>query len=302
MSTPISYRLPDAEIDRFLLEDCPYGDLTTALLQIGPKGGRITFTTRHETVACCTEESARLFERLGCTVTAFEPSGTLAAEDVVLLEARGQAGSLHMGWKAALNLLEAASGIAGRTHALVRDAHAVDPAVEVVATRKVFPGTKAIATKAVYAGGGLPHRLGLSESVLIFAQHAAFLGDEQELWARLPHIKERAREKKIGVEVTDERSALAAAAAGADIIQIDKLGPGELPTLVRALTVRCAPRTHRGRGRHQPRQRQGLCGLRSRPTRDFGNVLGKAGGHRGHDGGHVTLGCFCGGAERRQAL
>lgn len=235
MPNPFSYPLPDAEIERFLMEDCPYGDLTTTLLQIGPQGGRIIFTTRHETVACCTEEAARLFERLGCTVTALESSGTLAAKDVTILEARGQAGSLHMGWKAALNLLEAASGIAGRTHALVRDARAVAPTVEVVATRKVFPGTKAVATKAVYAGGGLPHRLGLSESVLIFAQHAAFLRDEQELWARLPHIKERAKEKKVGVEVTNERSALAAAAAGADIIQIDKLGPGELPTLVRAL-------------------------------------------------------------------
>ena len=65
MPAPVSYRLPDEEIARFLHEDCPYGDLTTALLQIGPKEGRITFTTRHETVACCTEEAARLFERLG---------------------------------------------------------------------------------------------------------------------------------------------------------------------------------------------------------------------------------------------
>jgi molybdenum transport protein len=235
MYLPVSYPLPDAEIDRFLHEDCPYGDLTTALLEIGSKPGRIVFTARHETVACCTEEAARLFERLGCTVTALEPSATVVAERAPLLVARGQAGSLHMGWKPALNLLEAASGIATRTHVLVRDARTVAPAVEVVATRKVFPGTKAIATKAVYAGGGLPHRLGLSESVLVFAQHVAFLEDEQELWYRLPRIKERAKEKKIGIEVTDERGALAAAAAGADIIQIDKLGPEELSTLVRAL-------------------------------------------------------------------
>ncbi len=35
-----------------------------ALLEIGPNAGRITFTTRHETVVGCTEEAARLFERL----------------------------------------------------------------------------------------------------------------------------------------------------------------------------------------------------------------------------------------------
>lgn len=241
MPAPLSYHIPDEEIGRFLHEDCRYGDLTSALLEIGSKLGRITFTTRHQTVACCTEEAARLFERLGCIVMAFESSGNVLVEGTPLLEARGQAGSLHMGWKAALNLLEAASGIATRTHVLVRDARTVAPTVEVVATRKVFPGTKAVATKAVYAGGGLPHRLGLSESVLVFAQHLAFLGDEQELWDRLPSIRERAKEKKIVVEVTDERSALAAAAAGADIIQVDKLGPEELSALVGALRS-AAPR------------------------------------------------------------
>lgn len=241
MPAPLSYHLPDEEIGRFLHEDCPYGDLTSALVEIGSKSGRITFTTRHETVACCTEEAARLFERLGCMVMTFESSGTLLSQGAPLLEARGQAGALHMGWKAALNLLEAASGIATRTYALVRDARTVAPAVEVVATRKVFPGTKAVTTKAVYVGGGLPHRLGLSESVLVFAQHVAFLGDEQELWDRLPSIKERVKEKKIGVEVTNERSALAAAAAGADIIQVDKLGPEELSALVGALRS-AAPR------------------------------------------------------------
>ena len=175
MSFYAAYRLPEEEIDRFLREDCPYGDLTTALLDIGARPGRILFTTRHQTVACCTEEVARIFERVGCIVTHTTASGTVLPEGHMFVEVRGQAAALHMGWKAALNLLEAASGIATRTHALVREAKAVNPAVEVVATRKIFPGTKAVATKAVYAGGALPHRLGLSESVLVFAQHVAFL-------------------------------------------------------------------------------------------------------------------------------
>jgi molybdenum transport protein len=140
-----------------------------------------------------------------------------------LLEARGPAGALHMGWKVALNLLEAASGIATRTHILVRDARSLNPDIEVVATRKIFSGTKAVATNAVCAGGGLPHRLGLSESVLVFVQHVAFLGGEEELWARLPQIKARAKEKKIGVEVTGEAGAARAARAA------------------RARQVRCGP-------------------------------------------------------------
>lgn len=236
----LGYRLPDAEIERFLQEDLPYGDLTTALLAIGDRPGVITFATRHETVACCTEEAARMLEKVGATVTTLQPSGALLDCGCVFLEARGPAACLHAGWKAALNLLEAACGIATRTHALVREAQTVNPAVEIVSTRKVFSGTKAVATKAVYAGGGLPHRLGLSESVLVFAQHTAFLASgevsgEQELWRLLPEIKNRAKEKKIGVEVTDLAGARAAAAAGADIVQVDKLSPEELAELVRVL-------------------------------------------------------------------
>jgi molybdenum transport protein len=237
----INVRLPDSEIERFLAEDCPYGDLTSALLDIGPQPGRITFTTRNETVACCTEEAARLFESLGCVAGVAQPTGAVVPAGTLLVEAWGQAGMLHVGWKAALNILEAACGIATRTHALVSAARAVNPDVEVVATRKIFPGTKPVATKAVYAGGGLPHRLGLSESVLVFAQHTAFLGGEEALWERLPVLKARAKEKKIGVEVTDEAGAVRAARAGADIIQVDKLAPDAMASLVRAVRA-VAPR------------------------------------------------------------
>lgn len=236
----VGYRIPDSDIERFLAEDCPYGDLTTALLGIGAQPGRITYTARHETVACCTEEVVRLFQSLGCVARLLQPTGAGVGGGEALVEASGPAGALHMGWKAGLNILEAACGIATRTRKLVTDARSVAADIEVVATRKIFPGTKGIATKAVYAGGGLPHRLGLSESILLFAQHTAFLGGsgaagQEALWERLPEIKARAKEKKIGVEVTDEAGALLAARAGADIIQVDKLGPEEMAALVRAV-------------------------------------------------------------------
>jgi molybdenum transport protein len=228
----VPFRLRDTEIDRFLEEDCPYGDLTTTLLGIGSAAGRIVFTTRHETVLSCTEEAARMFEKQGCGTTACEPSGSLVAAGVPFLQAAGEAAGLHAAWKAALNLLEAACGIATRTRRLVEAAQAVNPAVEVVATRKIFPGTKAVATKAVYAGGAYPHRLGLSETILVFAQHVAFLGGKDELWAVVPAMKRTALEKKIAIEVTTEGDALAAARAGADMIQVDKLPPDEIATLV----------------------------------------------------------------------
>jgi molybdenum transport protein len=84
----------------------------------------------------------------------------------------------------------------------------------------------------------MPHRLGLSESVLVFAQHAAFLGGADDLWACLPDLKSRAKEKKIAVEVVDLAAALTAAQAGADMIQVDKMAPAQLQELVVALRAR----------------------------------------------------------------
>jgi molybdenum transport protein len=63
----------------------------------------------------------------------------------------------------------------------------------------------------------------------------AFLEDAADLWLRLPAIKDWAREKKIAVEVTEITEALAAARAGADMVQVDKLSPTELRPLVQAL-------------------------------------------------------------------
>ena len=50
--------------------------------------------------------------------------------------------------------------------------------IGVATTRKHFPGTKAMSLKAVLAGGGSVHRLGLSDSILIFAEHRRFLAGE----------------------------------------------------------------------------------------------------------------------------
>jgi molybdenum transport protein len=231
MVTPLLY-VPDEELERYLLEDAPYGDLTTQLLGIAEQQGRINFRARHRTVLSSTEEAARLLEKVGCHVSAFLPSGTVVEAGAVLLEANGKAGSLHLGWKPALNLLESACGIATRTRAMVEKAREANADVEIVATRKIFPGTKRIATKAVLSGGAFPHRLGLSETVLIFAQHLVFLGGLEECLKRIPEYRRSLPEKKIAVEVTSREDAVRAAEAGADMVQIDKMSAGQLAHLV----------------------------------------------------------------------
>src|SRR5690242_9312008 len=176
------FSLPDALLDQLLQDDTPYGDATTWGLGIGDAPGRLVFRARHAQVACCTEEAARMGElrRLQCDGEVVA-SGTPVAAGTVLLELSGRAADLHAVWKPAQTLMEYAAGIASATAELVAAARRGNPQVAIACTRKNIPGAKAMSVKAILAGGAVPHRLGLSETLLVFAEHRAFLGSEAPL-------------------------------------------------------------------------------------------------------------------------
>ena len=219
-------------IEKFIKEDVPYFDLTTYLLEIAEKRGRMEFICREEAVVCGTEEVLRVLGKLGCAPVNYLASGTRIHPQSTILEAEGRAEDLHKGWKVSMNILEYASGIATRTNQLLVKARKINPKIEVLTTRKIFPGTKEIAIKAVLAGGGLPHRLGLSETVLVFKQHLNLIGGKEGLLDRLSEIKSRCCEKKVIVEIEDPHDALALSRAGVDGMQFDKISPSELKKTV----------------------------------------------------------------------
>ncbi len=226
--------IPDAEIDRWLAEDVPFGDLTTHALGIGERPGRMVFAARDAMVVVASEEAARLLVRVGCTVSELRPSGCAAEAGAPLLVAEGPAAALLAGWKVAQTLMEYASGIATVARHLVEAAHAVNPGVVVACTRKTFPGTKAISIKAILAAGAIPHRLGLSETVLVFPEHRAFLAGESQTSA-LARLKVACPERKIVVEVDSLDDAVSAARAGADVVQLEKLPPETVAAIVARL-------------------------------------------------------------------
>ncbi|MFA5354340.1 MAG: ModD protein [Thermodesulfovibrionales bacterium] len=225
----------EEEIDRFISEDIPYGDLTTQSLGIGHKEGAIRFSPRGRTVVCCTEEVKRIFDRLRIETKQHMPSGSTVEDREVFLEAEGSAGDLHKAWRIGLNLLEYSSGIATRTKAFVDAARAVNPGIVIATTRKSLPGARKIAMKAVISGGAVPHRLGLSETVLVFDAHMRFSGGIEGFITQMPMLKKRLSENKITVEVQSEEEAVRMAEAGVDIIQLDKLSAGEMERVVKAV-------------------------------------------------------------------
>ena len=217
-----------ATIDAWIAEDAPLLDLTTHLLAIGGKPARISFTVRGDTVAACTEEAARVVQHCGGQVQQCLPSGTRVSAGDVLLSATGDAAGLLRAWKVAQNLLEYACGVAGATARMVQAVQAAAPGVAVLTTRKHAPGLRRIALKATLSGGALPHRLSVGETVLVFPQHRALLGDWDALQAHLAAASQALTEKKCVIEVHSLEDALLAVKAGADVVQFDKVSLDQL--------------------------------------------------------------------------
>lgn len=209
----------DPALSALLADDVPFGDLTTDALGIGARHGELVFVAREAMTVSCSEEAARLFELAGARARLGVPSGERCAAGDHLLEAEGPAGALHRAWKAAQTLMEWASGVATATRAIVEAARGAP----VACTRKNPPGTKAFAAKAVRAGGGVVHRLGLSETLLVFAEHRLFLTESPQ--ATVERLKRAQPEKVVVVEVSDLEEALAWAHGGADVLQLERFTP-----------------------------------------------------------------------------
>lgn len=220
--------IPDTVIDQLINEDVPYIDLTTWCLGIGEEMGQIEYFTREDAVLCGTEEAVRILQKLNIEVDLSIPSGTCIKAKDTFLKAKGKAQALHMAWKVCQNIFDHSSGIATNTKKLVDLAKTKNSNISIVTTRKGFPGTKALSTKAVMMGGAFPHRLGLSETILVFKQHINFLGGFAKFLEIVPEIKHKICEKKLIVEADSIEEALLLCKAKVDGIQFDKLSPDEL--------------------------------------------------------------------------
>ena len=222
--------LPPSFLDRLLAEDVPNGDLTTLALGIGDRPGLMEFRARGDMVVAGIEIAADMIRRVGAEASILVPSGSKAKAGTLLLAAKGPAAALHQSWKAAQTLTEILAGIATATRALVDAVAAADATVRVACTRKTVPGARQLSMIAIRAGGAVPHRLGLSETILVFAEHRVFLPGVslKEMAARL---RREAPEKKLAIEVTTATEARDAIEAGFDIIQLEKMTPDEVASV-----------------------------------------------------------------------
>ncbi len=122
------------------------------------------------------EIARRVFTRLDERVT-FLPQvkdGARFDADEVLINLRGPARALLAGERTALNFLQQLSGVATQTHRFV--AAVEGTSAQITDTRKTTPGWRQLQKWAVQLGGGINHRMGLYDAVLIKENHAAAAG------------------------------------------------------------------------------------------------------------------------------
>lgn len=232
-------RFSNARIDAFIEEDVPYIDLTCEVLGIHNQPGEMEYFTRESCVLAGTDIARRIMRNFDCEALASSKDGQLVSAGQTFFTVRGAAADLHAAWKVCLNVFDHLSAVATKTRSMVDAVHTVNPECEVLTTRKSMPGAKDLLTCAVMAGGAFPHRLGLSETVLVFEQHLAFFGGFNRFVEEMPRIKARCVEKKLFVEADAKRAiTLARASAGGrgvDGIQLDKVPVSELAELVRRI-------------------------------------------------------------------
>lgn len=152
----------------------------------------------------------------------------------IIAKLNGNSRAILTAERVALNFLGHLSGIATHTRAFV-DAIAGTPAT-ICCTRKTTPGLRALEKYAVRMGGGVNHRFGLFDAILIKDNHVATAGGIAQAIAAAK--RSAGHMVKIEVEVDTLDQLREALNTGADIVMLDNMQPDELKEAVRIVDKR----------------------------------------------------------------
>jgi nicotinate-nucleotide pyrophosphorylase (carboxylating) len=206
-------------VRRALAEDLGTSDVTTAATVPASATGRGVLLARSPAVVAGLDLVREVFAQVDprVVIDAIAADGDRVAPDDEIARLAGPAAALLTGERTALNFLQYLSGIATLTRTFV---DAAGPRLGVLDTRKTTPTFRALAKYAVRCGGGINHRIGLYDGILIKDNHIRLAGGVAAAVARA-----RAAGPALPVEVETESLAEVDAAldAGADIIMLDNL-------------------------------------------------------------------------------
>lgn len=208
------------DIDRLINEDMPLFDLTKELLDI-KSNGKIEFFTRKDCVVTANELIEKLAEKLNLKVKFKENDSKFIKAGSKLFEAEGE--NVLILWKVAQNIYEYALSVSTYVYEMTAKARIHNPNIEILTTRKVIPFTKKIALKAVMDGGGLPHRVTTTETILVFENYINLYGGWDKFYRDFEKLKHKSIEKKWVVEAKSIEHAKKLIDINVDVLQLDKI-------------------------------------------------------------------------------
>jgi nicotinate-nucleotide pyrophosphorylase (carboxylating) len=217
-------------IDRALAEDVGDGDATTEATVDADARARATITQKAAGVISGLDVAAAVFRRLDPDVELeLGPVGEWREPGAVVLRATGSARALLTAERTALNFLGRLSGIATATARVVRAVEEAGGKAKILDTRKTTPGLRRLEKQAVADGGGVNHRAGLYDAILIKENHSAAAGGVAEAVRRARTARP---DLPLAVEVRDPQEIDAALTAGAPRLLLDNMTPDEIRAAV----------------------------------------------------------------------
>ncbi len=230
---------PDVErlLRAALAEDLGRGDVTTAAALPPALAATATVSAEERCVVAGVFLAPAVYRLVdpSLRVEVLVADGATVEVDTPVVRIAGEAAAILAGERVVLNLVQHLSGVATLTRRFVDAVRGT--AAAIVDTRKTIPGLRVLDKHAVRMGGGVNHRFGLYDGILIKNTHVALGGGTATVVAR---VRPEARNLPVQVECRSAGEVEAALAAGADALLLDNQTPEEAAALVR-LVARRAP-------------------------------------------------------------
>ena len=212
-----------------LAEDVGAGDLTTEYFVSPSLQALARIIARERTIVAGTTTAAEVFRRVDpkLQIDVMQPDGSALMGGETILEIRGAARSILTAERDALNFLQRLSGIATLTRQFVEGAGKAK--AQILDTRKTTPGLRALEKAAVLAGGGVNHRFGLYDMVLVKDNHLMATTGVSGMAAAISRVRKEHPEVRVEVEadrLDQVRSFLEM--EGVDVILLDNMNPAEM--------------------------------------------------------------------------
>jgi nicotinate-nucleotide pyrophosphorylase (carboxylating) len=219
-----------ADAGRALAEDVGSGDLTAALVPAGARA-RARVLTRESAVLCGAPWAEAALRQVDPALQLrwLVGEGVRGEADQVVLEIEGSARSILTAERTALNFLQLLSAVATKTAVYVQAVKGTR--AQIVDTRKTLPGLRLAQKYAVRTGGGVNHRIGLYDAVLIKENHIATAGGIVPVLQAAARVAAQADFIEIEVETLSQLEE--ALEAGATMILLDNMDLASMKEAVR---------------------------------------------------------------------